>query len=359
MNKALLILTLTTLGGGSAAAYFHSQLAAERQRSEALQTRIATLEQPPLRNPFVPAPVEPPTARWEIGRTPPVTTAAIRPDPPAAMSPERPVQMRQRFVDRQRELLRDPEYRQAMRTQHRFGLQQAHPDLARELNISQEQADRLLDLLVEQQLRNMENLAPFSADKQPTQAEIAQMQKAMQQRQRDDLKEIGALLGNNGMQQWQDYQNSMGARMRVRQLASELDGAGLPLRGDQRAPLRDALAQFERQTTEERRLEATSRDFNTMTPAERLTWQEEQIERSAQSYERARDAVSHILTPEQLRTYRELQERDLVMRRAGLRMQRAQLEAAGDAAAGNTAIPGVYSFSSGSIATNGQVVIVE
>jgi len=337
MNKPLLILTLATLTCASAAAYFHSQLKAERQRNDELQARLDAQQQPPrIPNPFTPAP--PPAGVVEPVQ-PAAARLAVRPDPvapqPNAISPERSAHMRQRFVIRQRELLRDPEYRQAMRTQQRFSLQQIHPDLALELNISQEQADRLLDLLVDQHLRNMEGSADFPADRPPTQAEIAQMQKTVQQRQLADRAEIGALLGSNGQQQWQDYQNSMGARMRVRQLGSALDNAGSPLRDDQRQPLRDALAQFERQTREDRQWQVETRDFAAMTAADRLTWQEEQLERTERSYERARESVAHILTSEQLQTYRDLQEQELAMRRASLRMQQAQIEADGEAAASN------------------------
>ena len=344
MNKALLLLILATLASASAAAYFHSQLKAERQRNDELQARLEAQPQPHIPNPFTPAPPPPPPAEVVEPVQAAATRLAVRLDPvspqPAAMSPERSAQMRQRFVNRQRELLRDPEYRQAMRTQQRFSLQQIHPDLARELNISQEQADRLLDLLADQHLRNMERAEDFSPDRPPTQAELAQMQKTAQQRQLADRAEIGALIGSNGQQQWQDYENSMGARMRVRQLSSALDNAGSPLRDDQRQPLRDALAQFERQAQEDRRMQMTTRNFASMTGDDRLAWQEEQLDRTERSYERARESVAHILTGDQLQTYRDLQEQELAMRRASLRMQRAQMEAGGEAAASNAFFAG-------------------
>lgn len=354
MNKTLLILTLATLASASAAAYFHSQLKSERLRNDELQSQLAAQQQlPRISNSFSPPPPAPPAEVIQPVQSA-VTRPAVRPGPespqPTVISPERSAQMRHRFVNRQRELLNDPEYRQAMRTQQRFSMQQVHPDLARELNIPQEQADRLLDLLVDQQLRNMERPQDFPVDRAPTQAEMAQMQKNMQQRQLADRAEIGALLGSNGQQQWQDYENSMGARMRVRQLSSALDNAGNPLRDDQRQPLRDALAQFELHAREVRQTPVGTRDFAGMTAADRLAWQEEQLERTEQSYERARESVSHILTSQQLQTYRDLQEQELAMRRASLRMQRAQMEAGGEAA--NIA------FSSGHSLTPGGPVIV-
>lgn len=347
MSKPLLILTLAALGCGTAAAYFHSQLRTERLRNDELQTRIAHLEASRTPNPFAPLPRQlSPEPAAPVSESAPKPAAALasaalvaqRSPAPVALSPEKSMQMRQRFVNRQRELMKDPEYRQAMRTQQRFSLQHLHPDLAGDLNLSQEQADRLLDLLADQQLHGMQSNVPFTADSPLSQAEIAQMQKDMQQRQQNDRAEIAALLGDGGLQQWEDYQNSMGARMRVRQLSSELDGAGVPLREDQRQPLRDALAQFERQALQEAQRTATAPRFDRMTPLDQVAWQEEQIEHTARSHERARDAVAHILTGEQLAKYQEIQERELTMRRAHLRIQRAELGRQGDSSTANTII---------------------
>ncbi len=364
MNKALLILTLTTFGGASAAAWFHLQLQTERHRNAELQARIEAQQPPLAHHPFTTVPETLPV-RVDVGESaqaPPATVPSVRRDPespqPNAISPERSAQIRQRFANEQRELLRDPEYRQAMRTQQRFSLQQIHPDLARELDIPQERADRLLDLLIDQRLRNMEQQAAFPADRPPTEAEVMQMQKNLQQRQLAERAEIAALLGGDSQQQWQDYENSMGARMRVRQLSTVLDGAGIPLREDQRPPLRDTLAQYERQAQQDRQTQVTTRDFANMTLADRLAWQEEQIELTEQSYARARESVSHILTTQQLDAYRELQEQELAVRRANLRMERARMATQGDDPAAGIVV------SSGSVpgralTPSGPVVVTE
>ncbi|HEY6641829.1 hypothetical protein [Povalibacter sp.] len=364
MNRPLLILSITALGCGTAAAYLHSQLRVERQRTAELQTRLQHLEAARPPNPFAPPPPQHPP------ETPPITQfaqepAAVTPvaqklPAPAALAPQRSTQMRQQFVNRQRELLRDPEYRQAMRMQQRFGMHQVHPDLAQELGISQDQADQLLDLLAEQQMRTMETSRSFSADHPPTQEEIAQMQSDHRQRQEADHAEIARLAGDGGLQQWDDYQNSMGARMRVRQLTTELAGAGVSLREDQRIPLRETLVQLDQQTLQENQQASMRQRFDRMTLAERLSWQEEQIERMSQANERTRDAVAHILTGEQLKTYQRLQERELDMQRASLRMQRAQLERQGDPAAG-VALPAVpyNTFSSFAVATGDEVTAAD
>ncbi len=230
----------------------------------------------------------------------------------------------------QQVLMNDPEYREAMRMQHRMGLLQSHPDLARELGISTAQANQLLDLLAEQQLQSMQNMRPFTAGAGADPTAMAEMQRKAEERNRANQAEIAQVIGDDGLQRWQDYQNTMGSRYRVRQLSSAFEAAGIPLREDQQQPLRQALAEHERQMRLESQTYATQTSQpNSMTPEERLKSREEQLDRLAQTYERARNSVSGILSAEQMETYERLHQQELTLQRAQLRVQRAQIEAAG------------------------------
>ena len=53
----------------------------------------------------------------------------------------------------QRELLKDPEYRKAMQAQLRVNQTQNYPDLAEELGLTAEEANKLFDLLTEAEER--------------------------------------------------------------------------------------------------------------------------------------------------------------------------------------------------------------
>src|SRR5688572_32796858 len=98
MNRPLLILTLTALVCGTAAAYFHSELRTERQRNDELQTRITHLEASRVPNPFAPPPrqTSPEPAPISESASKPVAALASaafvvqRSPAPVALSPEKP-----------------------------------------------------------------------------------------------------------------------------------------------------------------------------------------------------------------------------------------------------------------------------
>ena len=60
-------------------------------------------------------------------------------------------------VERQRTLLRDPEYREAMQTQQKMLLMRSNPDVARISTLTADQVDRLFEALADQALRQMES----------------------------------------------------------------------------------------------------------------------------------------------------------------------------------------------------------
>ncbi|HEY5807209.1 MAG TPA: hypothetical protein VIT67_04540, partial [Povalibacter sp.] len=251
MNRVTAALIITSLGLGAASAYFHSQLTAERSRSASLETRIAELEHSRITAVTRESDEsnDTPAAAIPAVTNATVTTAVQNGGalPAVTPSPEKGRQVRDRFMRRQQALLKDPEYREAMRMQHRMSLSQAYPDLARELGLPQEQVNRLLDLLTDQQLRSMEESRSVEAMAQSDPAAIAELQREGEERQRAQQAEIAQVLGPDGLERWQEYQNSMGSRYRVRQLSGALDAAGIPLRDDQQQALQRTLAEHELQ----------------------------------------------------------------------------------------------------------------
>ena len=336
MNKAIVILLLSTLGLGTASAYLHSQLKAERERTSALAARVTELEHAgavsataPVLNPFstlpnatvAPPPAAPSRPAAVIGS---VSFTAASPVDPSSDDGKRQRQIQEMFARQQRALLKDPEYREAMRSQQRIGLSNAYPDLARELGISADKADKLLDLLVDQQLQSMGDMSFGNNDP----ATMEAMSRRAQERYQNSQAQINNLLGSDGMQRWQEYQSNGGTRWRVQQLSSALDAAGSPLRDDQRQPLHQILADSEKQSMAEMQTYASQfAQHGRMTQEDQLKFQEDQLDRLASSQERVRNSLSNILTPEQLKAYERTQDQELAMQRAVLRVQRAQMEA--------------------------------
>ena len=328
MNKAIFLLGFTSLAFGATSLYFRDQARGERERVDTLQARVHELE----KTKTAPAATTAPAIAQQVAvadSAPAVFSAAPPPAPmvtgPATAMPVASGMVGFRF-DRSRKLMEDPEYREAMRAQQRIMLLERYPDLAAVLHLQPDQKERLLDLLADQQMRGMSNGPPFRADGTPLdENQMREFQERIQAQQRDNQAELTALLGNSGMQQWAEYQNSLGARMQVRQLRSTLEAVGEPLREDQAQSLITAM------TTEAQRRNAESGNnaqsavmARSGDPMDRVAAFEQMLQRTEQYNKRVHDAVAPYLSSQQLASFDASQDRQLVMQRANLKMLRAQ-----------------------------------
>lgn len=371
MSKALLVLFATSVGLGFVSLHLVRELRAERANVQSLQARVAELEREEKASPMHPAMTPPaalpatsettdPPAAVLPARQPAIASAAADGAAPRMPSHEERMRHMREAAERQRTLLRDPEYREAMRMQHRMMLARTHPDLARELGFSTDEADQLLSLLAEQQLRGMENMGPGWMGESPDPAAIEELQRKAQQQHQANEMEIAALLGDARLQQWKDYQATMGVRHQVAQLGSTLAGKGAPLQEDQSRSLLKALA------AEQQRAMQDWNNFNNNAArvsfqgnadaASRMELQEEQLRQTTQHQQRLRDAVSPILTSEQLRHFEEEQNQNLRMQQAHMRMMRAQAEAEARGEISPPVMPGMPANALISVSPGGSVV---
>jgi hypothetical protein len=237
-------------------------------------------------------------------------------------------EMRRRMQDnfeQQRKMLQDPEYRELMRSQQKMGLKHMYGDMESMLGLSREDAQRVLDVLAEQQLRSMEQQRPFmpSTDgSPPDQAAMREQQRYFAEMKRKNDAELAAALGPK-YSEWQEYQQNMWSRSQVSRLRETLAGSDEPLRQDQLKPLVQAMAR------EQQQMQVSTMRAQYPTgfagPEAQMRMQEEWLERTAQSQERIRNAVSSLLTPSQLQQLQEQQEQERKMQELNLRMQRARL----------------------------------
>jgi hypothetical protein len=347
MSKSVIVLVVATLACGSASAYLWRELRAEREETEALLARVAELEKAPLSSPAVvkprpveiaPAPVAPPEPENKPHSSAKPGLAAVANPAPSAtiafagpnirngrMDPEMQRRMQENF-ERQRAMLQDPEYRQLMRDQQKIGMRRMYGDMETMLGLSKEEADRVMDVLAEQQVRSMEQRPFFAMDgTQPDQAAIREQQRVFEETRRKNEAELATALGPK-YGEWQEYQQNMWSRSQVMRLKETLAASDEPLRQDQIKPLVQALAR------EQQQMQMSSmrgQQYGTKpSPENQLRMQEEWLERTAQSHERVRNAVSSLLSPAQMQQLQEQQEQERKMQEINLRMQRARAEEA-------------------------------
>lgn len=235
------------------------------------------------------------------------------------------------LVLNERELLNDPEYRQARLAQTRLMLSQNYPGLAEELGLSADETSKIFDLLATHQL-DMTSAAIFQGAEQMDQAmmqERSRMQAEMRQRQQG---EIMALLGSR-YPQYEQYQQSQPARSQVTQLGRALESTGQPLTAEQSRPLIAALTAEQQRTRQEAvNMANTFRNINPNDAQAQQRLQEESFRMQVERDRRLLETASAHLSSAQLETYRTMLDSQLAMSRASMRaqqVQRAQMQAQG------------------------------
>ena len=364
MSKIALVLAILAIGEGAVTLHLVRQVRAERENAQTLQARLTELEQktqqpgatfvvaptqPTAANPFAtvrkgePAPAQAVAANSASVNRPMVGAfSTVGPIPMSAPDQERMRVEMHASMERQRALLRDPEYREAMRAQQKMGLVRSNPNLARDLDLTAEQFDRLNDVLAEQSLRAMENNSPlWSADgERPDAAKVQEYQRKMMEQQRANEAELKRALGEAKYREWQEYQSMAGVRWEADRVRASLTSAGVPLDESLAKPLLKTLHEQQIKMMQQQATAArasananvsaglvTSSGWSAATSPDVLKMQEQSLEMMAQHQKRQRDALASVLTPEQLKIIEDEHNAEQQMQRAQLRIMRAQQEA--------------------------------
>lgn len=355
-NLALVCVSLAVVAGISAANLWR-ELRAERTLTASLRAELAEAAlRPPAQAPvqFVPPPVRDVAAPTSPPQA--VVTAAVQPAAPAPPAQDRAsdeavlAASLSTSMARQRELLKDPEYRAAQQAQMRMTIPQNFPGLLDALQLSPEEGNKVFDLLAAHQMEQSELALPMLAAN-PDQAAIEQrsrMQNELRQRQQS---EMASLLGSR-YSQWETYQQDRNAHVQVAQLGRNLDSTGQALSAAQTRSLVAALAPEQRRTTQQLQSMSASLAMTASSdPQSRAQGQarmmEEQLRMRAESNQRMLDAARSHLNAAQLETYRNMMDSQITMLRLSMRAAQEQ-----------TALQGATGVSGVSLSTTGAVTVV-
>jgi hypothetical protein len=147
-----------------------------------------------------------------------------------------------RMLDRA-SALHDPATRDALRREQSAAMHRRYPDLAQALGLSRENAERFIDLQVEQQMQKIDESLQFGAAGGGARSSAAMKEAGsrLAAAQRDADQAVAAQFGPEVLQQWKTYQQGLGARMELRGLQLELLDAGMALTTAQRDTLVAAM----------------------------------------------------------------------------------------------------------------------
>jgi len=314
MRASTIVLTCLTAASTASAAWLGVRLNEELADNEVLRADLQA-QQRLLRSLPLPTDVAPPhrpAASQPPEEAPPTSKV---PSPVESMADAVPPGTRARdFGETRRQLFGNPEYRKAMHTQQRMMIEQRYRDMPKALGLSPDKANQVFDLMAESNMQNFEG----RERRLVTQSDGSQMF-VDQNRSREDAA-LAKVLGTEGMQQLQDYRESMMSRSEVRQLGNELVGSSDPLRGDQMDPLFDLIY------IEQKRLQQEWNEIAT-SGVDGAKMSSKRSEAAIAANQRILDSASSVLSGAQLAALKEMYRRQKAQMESQDEMTRLTQEA--------------------------------
>lgn len=306
MTKANIVLAAAAVVFAAGCFVLFKDLNAERNRVSALEAQVASLQRDVKAAAVTPDTASAPTSE-PLAQAATVKPAVAAQTPssrtPAAAKPAEAEDNKQ-----WRAVLADPEYRKARLAEHRLRMQRGYPEIVAALGLSESEAERFLDLLAQQSLRDNE----LAIAKQPDQDPMRRRRELHAQAE----KVRQAFLGEERFRTWVEYVNSAGARGFVSELRTELATTSSPLREEQVKPLIKALAaEHQRHEAERQENYWGFRDAHDVggqqveTPAsEQIAYMERRATMIEESLQRQQEAAEMYLDSVQQRQFNALVE---------------------------------------------------
>jgi hypothetical protein len=303
MRKSEVLLTLVALVSTATAFWLWSELDAERSRNADLSARVNS----PPTTIAAPEAVTPSPAPARALPTSAKSTAD------SAGAPTKSVAQggQEGWEAYQRRMMQQPKYREAWRAQQRLAYALRRENVIRLLGLTPEQADSVIELAIDQQLRWYDRPPP-----DPMTEEYQQQQAVWEEQdEREDQDRLRKLLGDEKNARFQEYMETRNTRMQIDQFRPQFTGADT-LRDDQVEPLIAALhverAQMQKELNEYGAT-LTSDDAS-------QKYSERRIELMKAAYDRMHAAAAPILSSSQVKRLDALLKRDLERQEAQARM---------------------------------------
>lgn len=318
MHKREIALALAAIISTAAAFMFRHELNEER----ALTAQLRAATSAPL---LAPNRTDSPAA---VPVVPAAPSGASKPG--AAALPESVSAVADRRPDwqvKQRRLLKDPRYVEALREQRRLTYRLRRDNAIRLFGVAPQTADALIELDIDDEIQMMA-LDPAASGEE--------MRKQYDTVQRDHDARVLALLGQDRFDRWQTYMETRGTRMQVDRFRSQLNGVDA-LRDDQVEPLITALAAEQKQMRTEVEEYRNSLSWDGDTTESSNRFHERQLEITRAANKRMLSSAGFILSTSQVKRLADMLEAEIAQRATQDRMEslRQKIGPAPESGAGN------------------------
>jgi len=291
------------------------QLRAQRARVATLEQQLHAARSAATAQPDVSAPViaaQAPPAIPDASASGPKANVAA-----AVGQARREREMREQMrvaQQREREMMRDPAYHDSRMDEWRRRHAQTRADAIRLVGLTPEQADRLIDLIIEREFSGMELTGLPGEPMNP------EMQADLKRINEQHESKVRELLGSEDYQRWQWYQKTGFERSEASLFRAQLSTTSTPLQEFQVDVLVDALyVERKRRDREYDEYVAAAGITNRylVAPQDRQRW----IELEKDSNQRIHDQMSGTLTRDQLESLDAMLASNVAPAEAALRLQ--------------------------------------
>ena len=212
-------------------------------------------------------------------------------------------------------LFTDPEMKKLMRTQQSAGTRMMYRDLAKELGLSDEETDKVMELLAARQAAASELALSGASGAKADPAKSAEVA--------DFDAKIKALLGPEKAAKLNEYERTAGDRMAVRQYERSFTQAGLPLDETQSAGLLQIMKD-ERMKAPASPLESGGRNpLAAMASMQDGAALEQALQTQRDLQQRVLARAHTVLSPDQMTAFESAQKQQLQMQEMGVKMGKA------------------------------------
>lgn len=333
MNRLVPLLVVASLGLGGTVVWQNQQLSAERLRvgalSESLSTseaRAAELENElaQLRQANAAFQSESEQLRKKLASR----SEADRANASTETKLEAPGgkgKEKGNFMQAMAKMFTDPEMKKAMRGQQAMGIRMIYGDLSKELGLTPDEADQVIELLTDRQMaltgKSMELMNAGNQDE----AKMKELRDGISESRKEYNHQLENILGKERYSKLETYERTLGERMVLNQLDQQFSARGMALQEPQRQQLLQAMI--------DERLKAPPTPWDPSNPdvgaqmnairsdemLKRLFEQQQQINT------RVLDRARGFLTLDQLNTLQQSQQEFLQMQQVGMKMGREML----------------------------------
>jgi hypothetical protein len=323
MRKLSTAVALAMIILATAAAHFLLDRNEQRARADALQRRVAELEAAATRD-TSDSPGQPNQSKTEggtltVAATPAAISATAPPTTTTTAKGPQPSDGAEDWLAFERRTLAIPEYRDARKTQRKRELGRLRDEGVRIVGVTPEQADRIIDEMIERELDWSGRPNPRNDE------ELQQRHREIEESKRNEEAALRALLGDAKASQWNEYLASQPSRSEVRQLRDALSESSDPLRDDQVEPLISALHTGRTQLAKEMEDYRALRTADAASPqTANLLYTQHYAERMAAANKRASKEAASILSQQQLAKFDAMRARQLEIWKASQRLREAQ-----------------------------------